>query len=119
MFANGDCCPNTSTLVRLYIHEANRVYGDKMVDFEDQTNFNKLVVSSIRKYVENVSENIIFEVPNMYFHYADGLADAKYMPVQSFSSLNLTLVDAQNGYNELVGAMNLVLFEDAMAHICR
>lgn len=41
------------------------------------------------------------------------------MPVKSWPSLQKLLGDAMNSYNELVGAMNLVLFEDAMSHICR
>lgn len=119
MFANGDCCPTASHLVRLYIHEANRVYGDKMVNFEDQDLYNKLVLDNIRKNIENLNENMVFETPCLYFHYAEGLSDSKYMPVKSWKTLNTSLVEAQVGYNELIGAMNLVLFEDAMAHICR
>lgn len=41
------------------------------------------------------------------------------MPVRSWPALQKLLNDAMNSYNELVGAMNLVLFEDAMAHVCR
>lgn len=41
------------------------------------------------------------------------------MNVRSWSVLQKLLNDAMASYNELVGAMNLVLFEDAMAHICR
>jgi len=33
--------------------------------------------------------------------------------------LNKILVEALDGYNELNAAMNLVLFEDAMMHVCR
>lgn len=119
MFANGDCCPTSSHLIRLYIHEANRVYGDKMVNFEDQDLYNKLVVDNIRKNIETFNDTLVFDSPNIYFHYAEGLSDSKYMPVKSWKGLNSSLVEAQVGYNELVGAMNLVLFEDAMAHICR
>lgn len=41
------------------------------------------------------------------------------MPVKSWSSLQKLLNDAMISYNELAGAMNLVLFEDAMSHVCR
>lgn len=41
------------------------------------------------------------------------------MPVQSWASLQKLLNDAMSSYDELVGAMNLVLFEDAIAHVCR
>ncbi len=41
------------------------------------------------------------------------------MPIQSWDSLNKILTDALQSYNELNAAMDLVLFEDAMAHICK
>ena len=36
-----------------------------------------------------------------------------------WTSLNKILVEALDTYNELNAAMNLVLFEDAMMHVCR
>lgn len=41
------------------------------------------------------------------------------MPIKKWSSLNRLLNEAMSSYNDLVAAMNLVLFEDAMMHICR
>ena len=39
--------------------------------------------------------------------------------VAGWAELNKILVEALDTYNELNAAMNLVLFEDAMMHICR
>ena len=41
------------------------------------------------------------------------------MPVLEWKSLNKILADALKSYNELNAAMDLVLFEDAMSHICK
>lgn len=41
------------------------------------------------------------------------------MPVQSWSALRKLLGNAMNSYNELMSAMRLELFEDAMSHVCR
>ena len=41
------------------------------------------------------------------------------MPIPSWDNLNKILTDALKGYNELNAAMDLVLFEDAMSHICK
>lgn len=57
--------------------------------------------------------------PLIFSHFADGIGDQKYMPVHSWTALRKLLNDAVDSYNELVGGMNLVLFEDAMAHVCR
>jgi len=58
--------------------------------------------------------------PLIFSHFAEGIGDQKYMPIQSWSALQGLLNGAMKSYNELTGvAMNLVLFEDAMAHVCR
>ena len=41
------------------------------------------------------------------------------MPVQDWKGLQKILTDALKSYNELNAAMDLVLFEDAMSHICK
>jgi len=55
----------------------------------------------------------------IYSHFADGIGDQKYMPVRSWPILQKLLNDAMRSYNEFLGAINLVLFEDAMSHVCR
>lgn len=119
MFSTGDCCPNQNSLIRVWLHEATRVYGDKLVSFEDIASYQKLVLEVMRKGIEEYSEDVVFAKPLIYFHYADSLNDSKYMPVSNWDKLSSVLQEAQLGYNELIGALNLVLFEDAMAHICR
>lgn len=64
-------------------------------------------------------ENDYLINPLIYSHFADGVGDQKYMPVLSWASLQKLLNEAMKSYNELVGAMNLVLFMDAMEHVCR
>ena len=59
------------------------------------------------------------ETPLIFSHFAEGIGDQKYMFVRSWESLEKLLNDAMNSYQELMGAMNLVLFKDAMAHVCR
>ena len=57
--------------------------------------------------------------PNVFCHFARGVGEPRYLPIQSWTDLNTILQDALTTYNELNAAMNLVLFEDAMAHVCR
>lgn len=54
-----------------------------------------------------------------FLHSAGGIGDPKYMPVANWSVLHRLLTEALVSYNDLVAAMNLVLFEDAMMHVCR
>ncbi|KAK7507150.1 hypothetical protein BaRGS_00001085, partial [Batillaria attramentaria] len=119
LFSGPDCVKSPAELVRLWIHESQRVYRDKLVDPEDLVLFDKIVKDIFKKLFEEIEEAVVFKTPNIYCHFAQGVGDPKYMPVESWQSLNKLLVDALDSYNELNAAMNLVLFEDAMMHICR
>lgn len=54
---------------------------------------------------------------NLYCHFARGLGEARYMAAESWSSLSKTLLEVLDSYNEVNATLNLVLFEDAMAHM--
>lgn len=69
--------------------------------------------------MKDIDEGIVFERPNIYCHFAGGIGEPKYMPIETWEQLNKLLTDAMASYNDLIAAMNLVLFEDAMMHICR
>lgn len=66
-----------------------------------------------------LDESIVFDKPNIYCHFAGGIGEPKYMPITDWGILSRLLAEALAAYNDLVSAMNLVLFEDAMMHICR
>lgn len=119
LFANKDSCPEAQDLIRLYMHEASRVYGDKLVDEKDQDLFQKFLIEIVKREIEDVDESKLFEAPLIYCHFADGLGDSKYMPVKSWQSIASVLLEAQASYNESVGHSSLVLFDDAIAHVCR
>jgi dynein heavy chain len=68
---------------------------------------------------QEVDESLLAEKPNIYCHFAQGIGEPKYMKVTSWESLAALLQDALMSYNEIVAAVNLVLFEDAMMHVCR
>lgn len=119
LFASKDTCPEYDNLARLYVHEANRVYSDKLIDEADQDSFRKLFRETFKKYLEDVDDVKVFREPLLYCHFADGLNEPKYMEVKSWDLLTKLLTEALAGYNEIIGQINLVLFEDAMSHICR
>lgn len=61
----------------------------------------------------------MFADPLLFCHFADGIGESKYLPVPSWEAMNRLLEEALSQYNDLVAAADLVLFEDAMHHICR
>ncbi|XP_050529246.1 dynein beta chain, ciliary-like [Daktulosphaira vitifoliae] len=119
MFATGECVTTASSMIRLWLHETSRIYGDKLVDKKDQETFTKTIIEQIKKIFNDIQDSEYLTHPLLYSHFAEAIGDQKYMPVRSWTTLQKLLTDAMNSYNELIGAMNLVLFEDAMSHVCR
>lgn len=119
LFTTGDGVANQSDFIRLWMHESTRVYGDKLVDHRDIDVFGKLIVEAVKKGFEELDENEVMEKPLIYCHFAEGMGDPKYMQIRESERLIRLLNEALGGYNDLVAAMNLVLFDDAMDHICR
>ena len=68
---------------------------------------------------QELEEADVTASPNILCHFARGVGEPRYLPITSWDDLAAVLGDALNTYNELNAAMNLVLFEDAMAHVCR
>ncbi|GLG98379.1 Putative dynein heavy chain [Gryllus bimaculatus] len=119
LFSIPECVPTVPSLLRLWIHEAQRVYRDKLVDVEDVAIFNKLQEDVARTACEEAKPEELFKTPLIYCHFAEGIGETKYLPVHTWPQLSKLLNEAQSQYNDLVGALNLVLFEDAMEHVCR
>lgn len=51
LFAHGDILPFPSHIIKLYAHEAMRVYRDKLVNIEDQRIFDRLLLDALRKNI--------------------------------------------------------------------
>ncbi|XP_059853389.1 dynein axonemal heavy chain 9 [Delphinus delphis] len=119
LFSSVECVKSTQDLVKLYLHESNRVYRDKMVEEKDLDLFDKIQAEVIKKIFNDLKETVEqTQSLNMYCHFANGIGEPKYMPVQSWELLTQTLVEALENHNKVNTVMDLVLFEDAMRHVC-
>ncbi|XP_054427204.1 dynein axonemal heavy chain 9 isoform X2 [Pteronotus mesoamericanus] len=120
LFSSVDCIKSPQDLVKLYLHESNRVYRDKLVEEKDFVLFDKIQREVVKKIFDDIEETMEqTRSLNMYCHFANGIGEPKYMPVQSWELLAQTLVEALESHNEVNMVMDLVLFEDAMRHVCR
>lgn len=57
-------------LIRLWMHETQRVYGDKLTDEKDIESFLKLQLDILKKNIEEMDEGAVLERPNIYCHFA-------------------------------------------------
>ncbi|XP_023100299.2 dynein axonemal heavy chain 9 isoform X1 [Felis catus] len=119
LFSSVECVKSTQDLVKLYLHESSRVYRDKMVEEKDFDLFDKIQTEVVKKIFDGIDETAEqTRSLNIYCHFANGIGEPKYMPVQSWELLTQTLVEALENHNEVNTVMDLVLFEDAMRHVC-
>uniref|UniRef100_A0A8C4MXA9 Dynein axonemal heavy chain 11 n=1 Tax=Equus asinus asinus TaxID=83772 RepID=A0A8C4MXA9_EQUAS len=119
LFASPECLKGPSDLIRLWLHESSRVYGDKLIDTKDCDLFQKKLLETAYKYFEGVDSRVLLQQPLIYCHFANGGEDPCYMPVKDWEVLKTILTETLDNYNELNATMPLVLFEDAMQHVCR
>ncbi|XP_064890572.1 dynein axonemal heavy chain 9 isoform X3 [Columba livia] len=120
LFSTPECLQHPQDLVKLYLHESNRVYRDKMVEEKDYGTFDKIQLETVKKLYDDIEETLEqTKRMNVYCHFAKGVGEPSYRPVPTWEELNKILVEALDSYNEVNAAMSLVLFEDAMCHVCR
>ncbi|XP_054565087.1 dynein axonemal heavy chain 9 [Eptesicus fuscus] len=120
LFSSVECVKSARDLVKLYLHESNRVYRDKMVEEKDFVLFDKIQTEVVKKIFADMEETEEQTGSlNMYCHFANGIGEPKYMPVRSWELLTQTLAEALENHNEVNAVMDLVLFENAMRHVCR
>ncbi|KAI5103364.1 dynein beta chain, ciliary, partial [Silurus meridionalis] len=119
LFSTPECVKDTFDLIRIWMHECNRVYRDRLTDVPDIELFEKIQEDVCKSCFEEIDSGKLMEKPNIYCHFAQGIGDPQYFPIPSWTALNKLLTEALESYNEVNAAMDLVLFEDAMSHICR
>lgn len=109
--------------VYLWLHESERVYGDRLVSYEDLAKYNTIVQTQHKKVFGaiNVSRFYSGETadPLIFCHFADNIQDKVYDMIQNMPKLSTVLESALAEYNETNATMDLVLFDDAMKHVAR
>jgi dynein heavy chain len=109
--------------VHLWLHESERVYGDRLVSGADLSKFLTMAEGASKKNFPQFNVAKFFAKENaeplIFCHFADNIQDKIYDQVTSIDHLSKTLVNALEEYNETNAAMDLVLFLDAMKHVCR
>eukprot|EP00041_Stephanoeca_diplocostata_P039521 m.1633795 g.1633795 ORF g.1633795 m.1633795 type:complete len:4492 (+) comp25411_c0_seq1:204-13679(+) len=118
-FSQPDSFKTPISMVRLYMHEATRVYSDKLTDFADAEKFADFRNGVVKEAFPDLEADKVNEEPNIICHFAGGIGEPKYAPTKGWEELHAIMAEGLNNYNEMYAAMNLVLFRDAMEHVCR
>ena len=121
-------------LLRLWVHEVHRVYCDRLNEDKDVALLKVCLLETVRKCFDRqsaaasddgpmlagVDENTILQTPLLFCHMiTNGVSGHVYEEVEDYCKLQDRLEKALDNYNESYPRMDLVLFEDAVSHVCR
>eukprot|EP00435_Cladocopium_sp_Y103_P017749 s2691_g4.t1 len=117
-------------VVLLWIHESERIYGDRLVSPTDLKKYRALAADLSKKMFGKFNFAKYFQEKNpeplVFAPFSKGIQEMDgggfYDKIPSTERLSQLLGEALREYNENNAAMDLVLFNDAMCHvgkICR
>lgn len=107
-------------LARLWVHECMRIFDDRLIFDEDREMFLNFLKNGLKEFNE-YKEDVLLEGPLIYTSFVSAAEghEKSYLPIKSLDHLKRVLEQKLADYNENVSSMNLVLFDQAMEHICR
>ena len=120
--AKSDYYIKQPSVVRLWLHECYRVYGDRLVNQTDIERFDGELKQTCKQCFADVADPEELEaLPNVFTSFASPVAsgDPAYLPVADSTQLKKVLEEKLAEYNESFAIMDLVLFEQAMEHVTR
>lgn len=108
-------------MLRLWYHECCRVFQDRLVNDDDRSWFDLLLKRKIEEFYNIKVEEALGEEAILFSDFLDSSGSlARYEQVKDFHKLTEALENNLNEYNlQSTKPMKLVLFLDAISHICR
>ncbi|XP_050552040.1 dynein axonemal heavy chain 1 isoform X3 [Spodoptera frugiperda] len=108
-------------VIRLWYHEHQRVYQDRLVNDTDRRWFTDLMHKKLRSEFNKEPDDLLADRMMLFGDFMDlGADDRKYVEIVDKEELNYVLGHYLEEYNiATMAPLDLVLFEDAVAHLCR
>lgn len=120
--ARQDSIKEPDNLVRLWVHEAERIYGDRLVNADHLAIYKGLSSELCSKSFSKYNMKKYFGAtpePLVFASFVNGLDEKLYDQFPSAETMSQRLLEALREYNDVNAVMDLVLFEDAMKHVCK
>ncbi|KAG3118423.1 Dynein heavy chain 6, axonemal [Phytophthora idaei] len=117
-------CPDADSMNRLWVHEASRVFQDRLINVTDQTWFEELVCSLLQRFFNcNWPRETLFHSPcplTFGDFFKPGTPTPLYEYCNDVSKVTKIMDDFLENYNvTFANKMNLVFFRDAIGHLSR
>jgi len=113
--------------VLLWVHESERIYGDRLVTAADLRRYRTLAGELSKKMFSKYNFQKYFQEKNpevlVFAPFSKGIQDMSeggcYDKVKDVERLSEILNEAMREYDTVNASMDLVLFEDAMRHVAK
>jgi len=111
---------NPLGLARMWAHECNRVYLDRLIMPEDIAKYNEFMHNAMKEF-SDLKADLILAEPLIFTNFisvAKGHEPA-YLNIKDENDLKKVLEEKLEQYNDQIATMDLVLFSIACQHITR
>ena len=109
-------------IVKLWIHESERVYCDRLVSNEDIARYKQIAFESLKKSFSkfNLQKYFSGQTPEalIFTNFPTGYQNERFYDLVSKDNAEDFIKEALRDYNEYA-EMKLVLFDDAIRHVCK
>jgi len=120
--AKQEAIKEPDNFIKLWVHEAERIYGDRLVNSAHLVQFRQMTAELLSKSFSKFNLKKYFGAtpePLIFANFVASLDDKLYDQFPNSTSLTNRLQEALREYNDTNAVMDLVLFEDAMKHVCK
>lgn len=120
--ANHKLCPMPVHVVRMWIHENKRVFGDRLIDNKDRDWLDQLLLKQAETAFELTHKQIFNSERLIFGDYWQGIdVDNRiYQQIENLKDFVTKIEDYLEEYNSAVkNQMKLVMFLDACDHVSR
>ena len=90
LFCSNDSVKTPKDMTRLWAHETQRAYRDKLAVSRDVETFDKAQVDILRKHFEDVDDGQVIS-PLVFCHFAKGIGECKYAQIDKWRDLGKML----------------------------
>ena len=115
-------------IYKLWAHECRRVFEDRLIHKDDIAMFKEKLkiaygtLGSQLPYDKEAYRNEMISDENIFTSFIslwEAMDDKFYLPIRNIAQLSKCLTEKLGEYNESNSQMNLVLFIEAIMHICK
>lgn len=114
---------DSEKVIKLWFHESERIYADRLVDAANIKTYTDISLEVVKKVF---GKNVVQKhyqgdnpEPLVFCHFPKGYQGDEVYDLTPFDKVDKNIKEALEDHNSEKVGMDLVLFEDALKHVCR